>query len=364
MPKQIETRDSVIPYLVIVSYPSSGNCSYYMRASTGNRKRIKLGTSGELTLDQARVCAVKNNVPSLTVVDRTVDEVFNEFVSIGQLNAKRSIEREQKRYSKSVQPIIGSMPIKVIALTHVRRVMDGLAPALSIATRNRYLAMLRAMFRFAVTQGYCDQDPTRGLKLVREIQHKTYEVTDDLGGRLSEAVIWLDGHYPRVGALVTFLLSTGMRIGEALAIKWEDVDHSLEHITLSTTKGGKKRHVPINAACKKVLGQLAESTPAFVADSWLFPGVLPGKPMSRPVRPWKKACLVVGLPAALRFHDLRHIYASFCVKDGIPLYTVQRLLGHSSIRMTERYASLAHCDLQIASERVAKAMAANFVERM
>lgn len=78
--------------------------------------------------------------------------------------------------------------------------------------------------------------------------------------------------------------------------------------------------------------------------------------MTRPVRPWKKACEAVGLPPSLRFHDLRHAFASVCVKDGIPLYTVQGLLGHSSIRMTERYASLAGEELLKASCRVSSAL--------
>lgn len=364
MPKQFEIRDTVVPYLVIVDYCATGSRSYYMRASNGNRKRIKLGTSSELTLDQARVCAVKNNAQLLTSVDHTVDKVFAEFISVGQLNGKRSINLEKKRYSLAVQPIIGSMSIKTITLTHVRQVMDGLSPALSSSTRNRYLAMLRAVFRFAVRQDYCEQDPTRGLRLAREIHHKTYEVTDDLKARLNEAIVWLSGHYPTVGALVMVLLSTGMRVGEALSIKWDDIDRSLGHITLSATKNGKQRHVPINAAFREVLDQLANFDSTLCPERWLFPGVLSEKPMCRPVRSWKKACLAAGLPKSLRFHDLRHIYASICVKEGVPLYTVQRLLGHSSIRMTERYASLARCDLQVASERVAQALAVNVTERV
>jgi integrase len=227
---------------------------------------------------------------------------------------------------------------------------------LSVATKNRYLAMLRSIFRFAVDQGYCAQDPTRSLKLGREIAVKTYEVNDDLTGRLMSAALWLEDRYPKTAFLAQLLLLTGMRIGEALSLTWGDVDLSARHITLRLTKSGKVRHVPISGDCRGLLKRLKEADFSQAPEGWLFPSANTESHMTRPVRPWKLACRAVGLPISLRFHDLRHIFASACVKEGIPLYTVQGLLGHSSIRMTERYASLARDDLFAASERVAHSL--------
>ena len=180
---------------------------------------------------------------------------------------------------------------------------------------------------------------------------KLYEVTDEFVGRLGNAVRWLKKTDPSTASLVELLLHTGMRVGETLPLQWSDVNFSTRQITLRRTKSGKVRHVPISDDCLVLLARRLEMT----ADhpwGWLFPSSRGNSHMTRPVRPWKRACKAVGLPPSLRFHDLRHIFASLCVKEEIPLYTVQGLLGHSSIRMTERYSSLASEDLLKASCRL------------
>lgn len=202
-------------------------------------------------------------------------------------------------------------------------------------------------------------DPTRSLKLLREAPVKLYEVNDEFIDDLRRAVDWLEDAYPRTACLVELLLLTGMRIGEALALQWDDINVPARHITLRLTKSGKVRHVPISDACLKLLRRLVEGTADCPPGGWLFPSSHRNSLMTRPVRPWKRACQAVGLPLSLRFHDLRHTFASACVKEGIPLYTVQGLLGHSSIRMTERYAALAAADLLKASGRVSSVLGLN-----
>ena len=203
------------------------------------------------------------------------------------------------------------------------------------------------------------KDPTRSLKLLREAPVKLYEVNDEFIDDLRRAVDWLEDAYPRTACLVELLLLTGMRIGEALALQWDDINVPARHITLRLTKSGKVRHVPISDVCLKLLRRLVEGTADCPPGGWLFPSSHRNSLMTRPVRPWKRACQAVGLPLSLRFHDLRHTFASACVKEGIPLYTVQGLLGHSSIRMTERYAALAAADLLKASGRVSSVLGLN-----
>lgn len=349
--KQFEVRDPSVSGLIIVHYPKSGACTYYVRLKSDGRRRIKLGTSQDLTLKQARIKA--NGVINFgTNPIATLDQAFYEYEKSGEYSGKRSMARERKRYDSVVAPILGCKNIKAISLADIQAVMASLRPSLSDATKNRYVAMLRSIFRFAVDEGYCDKDPTRSIKLKRELPVKLYEVNDDLICRLLYAVKWLETRYPRTSCLVEFLLLTGMRVGEALSLKWTDFDLTLRHVTLRITKSGRVRHVPISDECVEVLDRLAQATPDFPDDGWIFPSSYGDAHMTRPVRPWKRACKAAGLPVSLRFHDLRHIFASACVKDGIPLYTVQGLLGHSSIRMTERYSALASSDLFKASCRV------------
>ena len=183
------------------------------------------------------------------------------------------------------------------------------------------------------------KDPTRSLKLLREAPVKLYEVNDEFIDDLRRAVDWLEDAYPRTACLVELLLLTGMRIGEALALQWDDINVPARHITLRLTKSGKVRHVPISDACLKLLRRLVEGTADCPPGGWLFPSSHRNSLMTRPVRPWKRACQAVGLP--------------------LSFYTVQGLLGHSSIRMTERYAALAAADLLKASGRVSSVLGLN-----
>ncbi|MBV7575924.1 site-specific integrase [Pseudomonas sp. PDM32] len=351
LPKQVEVRDQAYKCLIVVKYPKSGNSTYYVRAQAYGRRRIKLGTSKELTLQDARIKAIEMMSSGCQAIV-TVDKAFEAYEKTGNYSGKRSMSRERKRYDSVVAPILDGKDIKGIKLSHIQEVMDSLRPTLSDATKNRYLSMLRSFFRFSVDIGYCDKDPTRKLKLKRELPAKLYEVNADLINRLNYAVKWLEPRYPLTSCLVEFLLLTGMRLGEALSLKWTDFDQTLCRVTLRITKTGRMRHVPISEKCFDVLECLALATGDFPDDGWVFPSSYNNCHMTRPVRPWKEACKAAGLPKSFRFHDLRHVFASACVKTGIPLYTVQGLLGHSSIRMTEKYSSLASSDLLKASQSV------------
>lgn len=354
--KQYERRDPVVKNLIVTNYPGTNSFTFSLRGTTKGRQRIKLGTSKDISLTQARIKALEAQGTGYNKSSITLSQVFERYEQSGEYSGKRSMGRERKRYDSVVEPIIGPKAIKAISLADIQAVMASLRPSLSDATKNRYLAMLRSIFRFAVDHDYCEKDPTRSIKLKREVPVKLYEVNNELIDRLGVAVEWLEDRFPRTSCLVEFLLRTGMRLGEALPLTWSDVDFTLKQITLRTTKSGRVRHVPISEECVEVLDRLAEVTADHPKDGWLFPSSYGPSHMTRPVRPWKRACQAAGLPSSLRFHDLRHIFASACVKDGIPLYTVQGLLGHSSIRMTERYSALASSDLLKASCRVSSAL--------
>jgi transcriptional regulator with XRE-family HTH domain len=84
-------------------------------------------------------------------------------------------------------------------------------------------------------------------------------------------------------------------------------------------------------------------------NPFIFPGRRTGRPSPTLFSPWNRIRLRAGLPD-LRIHDLRHSYASFLINRGVSLYVVQKLLGHTQIKTTQRYAHLAEETLQGAAE--------------
>jgi len=156
--------------------------------------------------------------------------------------------------------------------------------------------------------------------------------------------------------LCLFLVNTGMRLGEATRLEWSDVNAKDGSAVTWTRKGQgrrvRKRRVPLNSAAWAALGRQQirrdayESGPVFRDEK--------GRPWGRAslYPKWAKACREAGIED-LRFHDLRHTFASRLVQQGVDLYRVGKLLGHSSIQTTTRYAHLAPSQLRDAVEGIA-----------
>lgn len=137
-------------------------------------------------------------------------------------------------------------------------------------------------------------------------------------------------------------LHTGCRKSELLQMQWKSIDFSRSIITVEawTTKTGKRRYLPMNLSARQALislqayrDQIGATSPyVFLksnGDRWCYPE-----------RAFKKAIDLAGIQD-FTVHDLRHTFASWLVSEGVELIKVRDLLGHSSIRMTERYAHLA-----------------------
>jgi integrase len=147
------------------------------------------------------------------------------------------------------------------------------------------------------------------------------------------------------GAAVRLLLFTGCRLREILTLKWEYVDLERGVLFLPDSKSGRKT-VILNAPAMTVLNGL-ERTDAFVV-----PGDKPESPRADLKRPWEAITMRAGL-AGIRLHDLRHTYASFGAGGGLGLPIIGRLLGHSQVSTTARYAHLDTDPLRRASEAIA-----------
>jgi integrase len=136
--------------------------------------------------------------------------------------------------------------------------------------------------------------------------------------------------------IVVTALNTGMRKGEILGLKWEQVDLRHGFILLDKTKNGERREIPINETVKGVL----QSKLRRVDIPYVFYDSCSGKRYQNIKRSFNTALRRAGI-RDFRFHDLRHTFASHLVMAGVDITTVSRLLGHKSLTMTLRYSHLA-----------------------
>jgi len=138
---------------------------------------------------------------------------------------------------------------------------------------------------------------------------------------------------PHLAPLVSLAVDTGGRLSELLRLDWRDVEIAESRIRFRDTKNGENRTVRLCNRAQKTLVTLgpAESGPIFTFR---------GKSMKTVQTSFNRARILASLKD-VRFHDLRHTFASRLVQGGVPLYDVMHLMGHKSLKMVQGYAHLA-----------------------
>ncbi|MHC4408685.1 MAG: tyrosine-type recombinase/integrase [Planctomycetota bacterium] len=230
------------------------------------------------------------------------------------------------------------------------------------STVNRYLAALSALFRWAVNEGLVADNPVRGVETFSE-KGTAREVFLEA----DEARALITACDPQFRPIVEFALGTGCRRDEIVSLCWRDVHwkRAEVYIRAQNAKTKKGRPVPLSAQLVNWLQQERKrqaSRRISGEDRVFHPGTDSGwswKDIRRAFCRAKSAC--DGMPEwkreTLRFHDLRHTYASLAVQHGVPLDTLSRIMGHSSLQTTMRYAHLRAENRELAARTVGELLA-------
>lgn len=211
-----------------------------------------------------------------------------------------------------------------------------LSKNISPVTVNIELRTLKAAMNTAVRWKFLEVNPFAQIQSLRVPDAvPTYFSKQDFQ-RLLDAIAdeWLK-------ELVVFAVLTGMRRGELINLRWQDVDlqRKLIHIQSNPTfktKQGKRRVVPMSEVVFNLLLPKAQR----VRCEYIFH--IKGFKIydDHASKALKMAVTAAGLNGKLHFHSLRHTFASWLVQDGVSLYEVQKLLGHSNIAVTQVYSHL------------------------
>ena len=218
----------------------------------------------------------------------------------------------------------------------IKRKNDGVKPA----TINRELAFLRSAINFANTHWEWDlKNPVVGRMVFNPNGERDRWLKPVEAKRLlKEAKTSKASH---LHDFILLALNTGSRSGELMNLEWSRVDLSANEIYLEAihTKSARPRVLPLNQEARQALiGRMkfrAEQSPD---APYVFVNRR-GQRITSIKKSFRTACNRAGI-SDFRIHDLRHTFASWLVRKGVPLLDVSRVLGHSTIKMTERYAHL------------------------
>ena len=214
---------------------------------------------------------------------------------------------------------------------------------------NRALDVLRQVMNFAVACGHIDANPARGVKRNRRRALTRFLSREEIG-RLHEVLDEQSGKSRTQQAdIIRLLLLTGCRRSEIVQLRRSEVRDDM--LTFADSKTGP-RNVPLNAGARRILERQPQCGSPFV-----FPSPRdPARPRGLNLPLWYRVRREAGIEDA-RLHDLRHTVASHAVMNGVPVPVVSRLLGHSNVRMTLRYAHLGDREIEAAAESIGQAIA-------
>lgn len=198
-------------------------------------------------------------------------------------------------------------------------------------TINHEMACLRHMFTMAVKWGKAEGNPFKEVKFLKEPQGKDRILAPEEEARLL-SYVRSKAKSKHLEAIIVTALNTGMRKGEILRLKWENVDFKNGHIVVVETKNGEIRNIPMNKRLTTILKNVKDKAPS---SEYVF--CRDGKPYGDVKTGWWKALKESGIEN-FRFHDMRHTFGSRLGMAGVDIKTIQELMGHKDIKMTMRYS--------------------------
>lgn len=336
----------------------SGAKTYQAQYRKGGRtRRVAIGRHGNITVDEARNLA-KEIMGQVAKGENPAEELSQHrkaptvaalcerfFEAHAKERCKPSTQKEYRRaIDLFIVPALGRFKVvdverKDIAELH-HKFRDRPYQA------NRTLGVLSKMFNLAEIWGLRPDgsNPCRHVPKYREVKRERYLSQPELQ-HLGETLVAVEhdgSESPFVVAAFRLLILTGCRLGEIQTLKWAYI--TPDGMELPDSKTGARR-IPLPQPARDILAHL----PRTPGNPYVIEGKLPDSHITDLQHPWRRIRERAGLPN-VRIHDLRHTYASNAVSAGMPIQMVGRLLGHTQIQTTMRYAHLADDPVRRAAE--------------
>ena len=345
-------------------YPT-GRKVYVVQTRAGGKdgKRVTVGRHGVITAEEARrraalivarIKAGEKPVPEPMAVTLANGPTVADLAAVylDRVVAVRLKPASAKAYrgviEKHILPALGRKPALSLDHAAVTALHHGLAETPAMA--NRAVEMLFRIYRAAEERELIPEgsNPCRQVAMNRQRRHERFLTDEEFRrlGRVLDEAERSEGAMARAAMAVRLLLLTGCRKNEILSLRWDHVDLEAREMRLGDSKTGS-RTVQLSPAAAAVLARV----PRINGNPHVIPGTRRGSRMSGLQRPWDRIRKSAGLED-MRLHDCRHSFASRALALGESLPMIGRLLGHSQVQTTARYAHLARDSVHEAARRV------------
>lgn len=340
-----------------VKYRTSNGVPRTRRGFRSEREAVRWRTQTLAAVYRGEVVAVRG----------TFAERFDAWLEEHRPRIEPGTYRDYRVHGeKRLKPFFGAMKPAAVTASDVRRYVAALVAEgrVSVKTINNSLAVLRVFFAHLEEDGDVIRNPARSSRGAREriklpAAHREMDYL-----RLDEIPRYLDACEDVYRPLAETLIASGVRISEALALRWDDVDFTTRTLRIlrsrkaegrGSTKGDRFRAVDFGGRLEAVLRAHRSAGMPVARETLVFRGPRGGElsrsDVSRDLH--KRALEDAALRQTVRLHDLRHTAAASWLAAGLPLIYVQRQLGHASITTTQQvYGHLEESFLRGAADRV------------
>jgi integrase len=297
--------------------------------------------------------------------DRYFQDALSGRVRTRSKEAKRAstLRIDRGRIDRHIKPLLGAMSVAAVTRHDVEKFLHDVADGRTAGktktkTRglarvtggetaaNRSVGLLGAIFTYAVRQDMRADNPVRGVILFAD-RKRERRLSDEEYARFGEALREAEKTlWPAAVAAARLIALTGLRRGEALSLKWSEIDLTRRTAALSDTKTGKSIRPLSYAACDLLRGQSRTS-------ELVFPATRGDGSMSGFPKIWARIAKLGDLPADVTPHVLRHSFASLASDLGYSEPTIAALVGHAGRSVTSRYVHSADAVLLAAADAVA-----------
>jgi integrase len=336
---------------------ATGGKTYYLRYSDkrGRIRQLRLADSQDISLVQARRLADAKRAEIAMGKDPAEEKqiqrsipTLRQFMQERYLPHIKSYKRawlaDDSYLRNHILPALGSKYLDELTYRDILLFQQGMRKkGYALGTCNRCVVLLRYGMNLAIKwrEPGLTENPTKDVQLY-ELSHRERFLTPEETKRLFDAVKASENR--TLQYIVPMLMLTGARKREVLDAQWDELDMTRMQWRIPITKSGKPRHVPISLGVVKLLN----TVPRYPRCPYVFPNPKSLKPFVSIFNSWNSARIAAGLEE-VRIHDLRHSFASFLVNAGRSLYEVQKILGHTRIDTTQRYAHLSQSTLLAAA---------------
>jgi len=294
---------------------------YRMREAIGSNRKMaeKVLAKRQVQIAEDKFLDVKRKP------DFKLDQLVDKYMSYAKTN-KLSWDRDRCSI-KHLKAFFGNIKLSEVSPLMLEEYKNHRREKAAPATVNRELSCFKHMFTKAIQWEMALTNPVKMIRMLKENNERLrYLSVEEINSLLEHAVDYIK-------PIIITALYTGMRRGEILKLKWNEVDLKERIIFVRNTKSGKNREIPMS----DIVYNTIEAMPS--CSAYIFTND-EGKQIHDFRGAFKKAVKKAGI-FDFTFHDLRHTFASHLVMSGVDLLTVKELLGHQSIDMTLRYSHLS-----------------------